>query len=46
MLGWFKEDNRLAAVMFDDLGWETITRVSGGGIVKFQTDRAASLAGG
>ena len=35
MLGWFKEENRLAAVLFDDLGWETITRVRMAWIVKW-----------
>ena len=27
MLGWFREESRLAAVLFDEIGWETITRV-------------------
>ena len=27
MLGWFREESRLAAVLLDEIGWETITRV-------------------
>ncbi|KAG1677544.1 hypothetical protein FOA52_014442 [Chlamydomonas sp. UWO 241] len=27
VMGWFREENRLAAVLLEDLGWETITRV-------------------
>ncbi|GAX76950.1 hypothetical protein CEUSTIGMA_g4397.t1 [Chlamydomonas eustigma] len=27
MLGWFREESKLAAVLLDDLGWETIARV-------------------
>ncbi len=30
MLGWFRKENRLAAVLVQDLGWETIVRIDGG----------------
>ena len=32
MLGWFREESRLAAVLLDEIGWETITRVGMEGV--------------